>query len=65
MEPGLDVVVSRDPQCAVAQRAGSGENPWCKQIWEPNSLRSVRRLLLWTNVYRVIKFAVVHRITPD
>ena len=25
----------------------------------------MRRLLLWTNVYRVIKFGVVHRITPD
>ena len=29
------------------------------------ALDAVRRLLLWTKVYRVIKFAVVHRITPD
>ena len=29
------------------------------------ALDAVRRLLLSTKVYRVIKFAVVHRITPD
>ena len=29
------------------------------------ALDAVWRLLLWTSVYRVIKSAVVHRITPD